>query len=157
MKNQINNNFLASWFTMLMAIAFLLISTNLYAFEIAGTWKLISIERKDNNQWKPDCHSPTGLLIYTDSGYMAAGVNCMLAKKTAQPSFDEKDMTFYMGTYSLKQNSIIHHVINANSTAYYGKDLMRKIQIISDDKINLLVKNKRGQIIRLQWKRISSH
>lgn len=135
-------------------IFILFITTNLYAFNIVGTWKLISIERKVDNQWKPDCYSPTGLLIYTSNGYMSASLNCMLNNN--QPSFLEKNLTFYAGTYTLKNNDIIHHVNNANSSTYFGKNLTRKVQIISDNKMNLLVQTNNGHLIRLKWLRTNN-
>ena len=70
-----------------------------------------------------------------------------------QPSFLEKDMTFYSGTYSVHGNTVIHHANNANSAAYFNKDLTRKIEILSDKKINLLVQDNKGKLIRLEWER----
>lgn len=139
---------------LIVLITLLLASTNLHAFNLIGTWKLVSIEKNVNNRWEPDCNSPNGLLIYTKNGYMAAGINCMLSANSNQPSFAEKDITFYMGTYSVKGDTVTHHPSNANSATYLGKDLLRKIQIISDKKINLVVKNKMGQSIRLEWEKI---
>lgn len=142
-------------FFLLFVILLWLAVENAYAFELVGTWKLISIERQNaNNQWVPDCHSPSGLLIYTSNGYMSAGVNCM-KPNTNQPSFSKQDITFYMGTYSIKKDSVTHHVLNANSENMYGKNLLRKIQIIDNNNINLTLKNKNNNLLRLKWKKIS--
>ncbi len=125
-----------------------------YAFNLTGTWKLLSIERQTkSDHWIPDCASPKGLLIYTAEGYMAAGINCMKTPHSKIPSFSHKDMTFYMGKYSFNQHYVIHSVITSDSGSLYGKNLTRKIIIKNKNQIILLV-NKDHHLIRLKWQKI---
>lgn len=73
-----------------------------YAFNLVGAWQLVSIERQNaQGQWQPDCHHPTGMIIYTASGDMATGLNCIKIQHNA-PSFDPADTAFYVGTYHVK-------------------------------------------------------
>ena len=135
---------------------FSFICANVYAFDLVGTWKLISIEKQDKtNTWEPDCHSPTGLLTYTASGYMAAGINCMKSTNSNEPSFNMQDMTFYIGKYTMNGNEVIHHVQNASDRNYYGKNLVRKLQVINKNQLVLIVKGKNENLVRLKWLRLS--
>lgn len=134
----------------------LLVHTNLYAFSLVGVWKLVSIEHKsDGNTILQDCKSPTGTIIYTPEGYMAANINCMKSKGSKEPSFEPKDMTFYSGTYLLKNHKVTHFVKNASDPTYYGKHLERKLEVINNNKIILKVINKKGGEVKLTWKKLS--
>lgn len=126
---------------------------NSYATNLIGTWKLVSVEKQiKNNRWESDCYSPTGFLIYTANGYMAAGINCM-QNDTFKPSFESKDMTFYMGKYTVNKNIVVHQVLNTSNKNLYGKILERKIEIINNNEIYLVLENK--NTIRLRWKKIN--
>lgn len=124
-------------------------------FNLIGTWKLLSTEEQDQNgTWQPQCHTPTGILIYAASGYMAVAVNCMRAENSKTPSFTPQDMTFYAGQYSLQQDKVIHFVQNSSDPAYYGKALVRKIKILDTNKIILIV-NGTKHLVQLTWQRIN--
>lgn len=137
----------------LFCFILMLFATSTYAFDIIGTWKLIAIERQNaTGEWHSDCHQPTGMIIYTQSGDMAAGLNCMLTN-TEQPSFAPEDTAFYIGTYTRKNNLIYHHIQNASSPLYYGTTQIRELEIINNHEIYLCVKSKDGSMIRLRWQR----
>ena len=132
-------------------------SFNCYAFDISGVWQLISIEQQNKeHQWEPQCSNPSGLLIYTPSNYMAAGINCMKATNAHEPSFIAQDTTFYMGKYTVENNKILHITKNASDKAYYQKALSRNIQIINNYMIVLSLNTKNGVAVRLRWQRISN-
>lgn len=136
-----------------ISIFILFVSSNALAFTLTGTWKLISAEMQtDKNSWKPYCNSPTGLLLYTPQGYMAAGFNCMQKQNAQKPSYKPEDMTFYMGKYILKDNQVTHIVTNSSDPTYYGKNLEREIQPIDQDDMYLVVKQD-GKQFRLKWHR----
>jgi len=128
--------------------------SNSFAFNLVGTWRLQAIEHQlGNKKWEPDCNSPTGLLIYTKEGYMAVGLNCMQEKNPKIASFKKQDITFYTGTYSLKNNIIFHHILNSSSPNLYGRTVKRNLQILNDNEIILLLENKDKNPVRIIWKK----
>ncbi|MFN7686060.1 MAG: lipocalin-like domain-containing protein [Oligoflexia bacterium] len=119
---------------------------------VVGTWRLISMERQnDVGQWKPRCHSPTGLITYTAQGFMAVGINCMQSEGSKEPSSDLQDMIFYTGKYTLDNEKITHHVMNSVGLDFFEKDLVRDIKFNPDGKISLSGKGKNGKMVRLLW------
>ena len=78
----------------------------------------------------------------------------MQSSNSKKPRFDNKDITFYSGKYYITGNTVTHHVLNANSSALYGKNLKRKIKIINNSKMSLIVKSKNNSLIRLNWKKV---
>ncbi len=130
--------------------------TTSLAFNLVGAWQLVSIEKQDKNgAWQPDCNSPTGLLIYTSNGYMAAGINCMSSTNANQPSFDPKDETFYLGKYNINGKFVEHNALNASSADYYGKTLKREILIVSANEMILQIRNTQGHLVQLKWYRLT--
>ena len=125
-----------------------------HAFDLVGTWQLLSIERLNTNgQWQnDDCHAPKGMIIYTVSGDMAAGLNCMNAQDAA-PGFAEHDAVFYVGTYTRQDNLILHHVQNSSSPIYYGTTQTRELEILNDHEMFLRVKSKTGEYVKLKWRK----
>lgn len=123
-----------------------------YAFNLTGTWHLVFIERQNTSgQWINDCHAPTGMIIYTPSGDMATGINCMQAN--GAPSFAPQDTAFYIGTYTRKDNYIYHHVQNASSPLYYATTQTRELEVINANEMYLRIKSKTGESVRLKWRR----
>ncbi len=124
-----------------------------YAFNLVGTWQLVSIERQNaQGQWQPDCHKPTGMIIYTASGDMATGLNCIKIQHNA-PSFDPADTAFYVGTYTRQDNLILHFVQNSSSPLYYGTTQARELEVINTNTMYLRIKSKTGEWVRLKWRR----
>lgn len=153
MKYYLRKNIPAKFF--LFGIFIFVFSWDIYAFNLVGTWKLVSIEQQERNRkWQTDCYAPTGLLIYTSSGYMSAGINCMENAKHNTPSFNPKNLTFYMGKYLIKNNTITHSVQNSSNAKYYGKHLVREFKIVNANEIILIVKNTKDKLVRLKWSRI---
>lgn len=137
--------------TLLFLFLFSIIS-HAYAFDLVGTWHLVSIERQNTKgQWENDCQAPTGMIIYTANGEMATGLNCMQAQSN-NPSFAPADTAFYIGTYTRKNNLIYHHIQNASSPLYYQTTQTRELEIINDNEMYLRVKSNNGSWVRLKWK-----
>jgi len=142
----------------LLGLCLLLFSLNLYAFNLVGVWKLMSLEKQNPQKtWGTDtnCFQPTGLIIYTASGYMSAGVNCMDPKSFNQPNFSPGDITFYMGKYIVKHNHVIHLSQNASNQDYYKKQATREFHVLSKNKFALIITNKDGSLERLTWQRVA--
>ncbi len=136
----------------LLYILILSICIPAYAFNLTGTWHLVSIERQNaSKQWINDCHEPSGMIIYTASGDMATGLNCMQTNGT--PSFAPQDTAFYIGTYTRQDNLIFHVVHNSSSPLYYGTTQTRELEIINPNEMYLRIKTKTGENVRLKWKR----
>lgn len=138
----------------LLVASLFIITCNSYAMNLVGTWKLLTIERQvKNGRWQLDCSSPTGFLIYAADGYMAAGINCM-KDNTFIPSFENKDMTFYIGKYTINKNIVIHQVLNTSNPNLYGENLERKIIAINNNEMYLVLETK--NLVRLKWERVVS-
>lgn len=154
MKSQPLKNFFSCNNIVVILIVSLLTS-NIYGFNLVGVWSLVSIEKESSHgKWIPDCYSPTGLLIYTASGYMSAAINCMTSKTSNIPRFDSKNVTLYSGKYRVNRDEVIHFSENASDSIYYKKILERKIHVLNDNVIILTPNNPSGKNLRLTWKRI---
>lgn len=138
----------------ILSLLLLIFCLQAQAFNIVGSWKLVSIQQENNTQILPSCYSPIGMLIYTASGYMSASINCMETQGSKTPSFSPKDMTFYSGKYVLNKNKITHVVQYASTNTYYGKLLERQIEIINDKEIILTVKTQGGGFVSLTWHKV---
>ena len=137
----------------LSIMLFVLPILNVNAASLVGTWKLSSFEMHASNKQLISCHSPTGLLTYTSTGYVAVGFNCMQADNSKQPSFKLDDMTFYTGKYQVKGNKVIHFTQNGSSPDYYNKKLVRQIDLLTAKKLVLSLKQK-GNSIVVKWDRV---
>ncbi len=125
---------------------------------IVGTWKLIAMDKQNEvGKWQPRCISPTGLITYTSQGYMAVGINCMMLTESKNIIPDPHDIIFYTGTYSIKNNMIIHHVKNSVNPEFYGINVERRFMFETQDKIILSGKGKNGQIVRMEWERLGNY
>lgn len=139
-----------------LIIAISLLSFNhSYAYDLTGTWKLTSFKSYIAKNSQPyNCYSPTGLLIYTNTGYMAVGFNCMVAKQSQNPNYDPSKMTFYMGKYSLNGDIVTHSVMNASDPAYYDKNLQRTIKFIDNNHLLFIATDSKGNEYKLIWQRV---
>jgi hypothetical protein len=132
-----------------------MISLQAHALEekdLVGTWRLQScvLLKKDGDQ--PWCKNPFGVLNYTSSGFMAMAFNCMKPEHDKEITTDPKDMVFYMGKFSIKDNGkILHHVENSSEISRIGKALEREVKIKGDE-ITLTGMGVRGPV-RTVWKR----
>lgn len=124
-----------------------------HATSLVGTWRLSSFEITNPSKNTPICHSPTGLLTYTASGYVAVGFNCMKNINSSDPSFKLEDMTFYTGKYRVEGNKVIHLTENGSSPAYFKKKLERHIDLLTDKKL-ILSLNQKGSHIIVKWDRV---
>jgi hypothetical protein len=141
-----------------LSLGLLLISVNIYAFNLVGVWKLTAIDRQTSEKiWATDtnCFKPTGLIIYTASGYMSAGVNCMNPKSFNQPSFSPGNITFYMGKYIVKHHKVIHISENASNQDNYQKQEVREFHVLNKHKFMLIIKNKDDSLERLTWEKVA--
>jgi len=141
---------------------------------IIGTWKLLSMTYNDQstgkqiNLWG---EKPIGFLTYTNEGRMSAIISSadrrLSAKSADQASPEEQAQLFrscyaYAGTYTMTENSVIHHVEVANDPTWVGKDQVRFIQIEGNKLIVsgppiITVSDSQPKKLVLVWKRIDSH
>ena len=129
-----------------------LVSTMAYAEpapSVVGTWKLISMERQQ-------CLSPNGFLIYSAEGYMSVGINCMKMGDDNKLTLDPGKAIFYAGTYVLHDHTMTHHIINANTAEFFGKDIDRAFAFETGNKIVFSGKTPSGEVSRLVWERVTS-
>ncbi len=98
------------------------------------------------------CFNKRGLITYTEKGYMAVGINCM--QDAQQPSSALYDNIFYTGTYTIKDQTVIHHIQNSNDPMYYGKDLTRDFRCLDSKTVVLTGKGKAGRLVRLTWTKL---
>lgn len=94
---------------------------------IIGAWALESfvIENPEgeSRNWGTNT---SGILIYTESGYMSVSINKNVENKStveAQNFFDS--ILFYSGTFVVDGNTIKHKVTQASSPARIGKEMIR--------------------------------
>ncbi len=118
--------------------------------QIVGTWQLQSYTIMNGENAEPWCHEPFGIISYFSNGYMAVGINCKDADQKLVP--DPKDMVFYTGKYTLKGNTILHHVQNSSELSRIDQTLERNAHI-EGDKITLTGKGTKG-LVRLVWKKL---
>jgi hypothetical protein len=97
-----------------------------------------------------------GLITYTDQGYMAVGINCMLAEGSAEPSMDIKDTVFYTGTYQVIGEKVIHQIQNSSSPVFYGKNFARSFKFSGKKRVELIGKGINGKLVKLVWEKVSN-
>lgn len=111
---------------------------------IVGTWALVATEwrRADGRHANPFGAGATGILIYTEEGYMSAQV--MRADRPPAPvaSATGIDMAMaggvagyiaYFGTYSVDvgHGAVTHYVIGASFPAWSGGEVRRGFRVES--------------------------
>lgn len=112
---------------------------------LVGTWRLASASAwtADGNTDKPPFgSSPTGILMYTAEGRMAALISyggrkpLSGADRIAAPAEERAEAfaTFfaYSGRYSLTGDKVVHHVEIASVENWVNTDLVRLIKLEGD-------------------------
>ena len=96
--------------------------------ELIGTFKLIKYgyQSKNDNVFKPISEWYTGLIHYSDTGYM----NVIVRFAEKPKAFDE--IVSYAGTYKVEGNQIIHQVISSARPEYECLSLVRTYKVVSD-------------------------
>ena len=119
---------------------------------LVGTWRLISAEVADASgvrrpYWK---ESPSGLLIYTSDGHVAAQVydsgrpRLGVPWKSASPDAAQKafvGMSSYFGTYNIDPaaKTVTHLVEGAMSPDWIGTKLVRSYRFLDRNRLELSV------------------
>jgi lipocalin-like protein len=110
--------------------------------KLAGTYKLVSIERKkaDGTRLPPQSANPTGHIFYDEAGRMALVIMQSGRKKyaAAQPTTEEALASFttytgYFGTYAVNEaeGTVTHHLLGSldpNQTAADEKQVFQFAQ-----------------------------
>lgn len=114
--------------------------------QIIGTWNLDTFTiTSPSGEEKPWGENVSGLLIYTNDGYMSVSINAK-----PNPTEPLKSLLFYAGTYEIKDNLIIHKVTHATDLNRIGKTMERKVTI-TDNGMMLTGTGPFG-IAKLQWR-----
>lgn len=104
---------------------------------ILGAWKLTEFAREDTASGeiiRPWGEAPSGYLMYLPDGHMSAVLTAE-GRKAAAPG-DEKQvaklyssMAAYAGTYSVHEDTVVHHVDVAWLPGWVGSDQPRQIKL----------------------------
>jgi Lipocalin-like domain len=128
---------LAHWVLVLAAV--LATITPVYAVDLSvlGAWKLLSFAREDTvsgDNTQPWGENPSGCLIYLPDGHMSAVLTAE-GRKVAAPA-DEKqvaqlysNMAAYAGTYTVHDDTVVHHVEVAWLPGWVGSDQPRQAKL----------------------------
>lgn len=103
--------------------------------DVAGAWTLESfVELREDGSQISWCVGPTGMLIYTESGFMSVAINCDKSTPEGSPSTEAGHRQFYSGRFSIDnaQAAIVHHVTNSTMEKFMGKDLVRLATVEGD-------------------------
>ncbi len=112
--------------------------------DIVGTWRLVraSATTADGKiERAPFGTGPTGFLIYTVDGTMAAlisyGGRSLLSDDRVAAPGEERAQAFatffaYAGRYALGDNQVIHHVQLASVQNWVGTELVRVLELEGD-------------------------
>jgi Lipocalin-like domain len=129
-----------------LIVAWLLVCTAAtYAADLSvlGAWKLVSFAQVDAvtaETSRPWGENPSGYLIYLPDGHMSA-VLTSEGRKPVSPTedkYNEKvgqllfNMAAYAGTYTVKSDTVVHHVEVAWQPAWVGSDQPRQAKINGD-------------------------
>ena len=107
---------------------------------ILGAWKLLSFAREDavsGEIIRPWGEAPSGYLMYLPDGHMSAVLTAG-GRQAAVPA-DEKqvaklysNMAAYAGTYTVHDNTVVHHVEVAWLPGWVGSDQPRQLKLEGD-------------------------
>lgn len=137
---------------------------------LVGTWKLVSASAitasgdRNNTPYGPN---PTGVLIYTREGKMAAMIShsgrkaLSVADRVAAPAEERAEAfaTFfaYSGRYTIMGDKVIHHVEVASVQNWVNTDLIRVVKY-EGDRLTLITPprslNGRIETFELVWERV---
>ena len=119
-----------------------------------GGWELtkFTITSKNGNT-TPFCDGVFGKLIYEKSGSVSVGINCGPHISKDAPALQYGGMLFYSGNFSIQGNSVLHRIENSNVAALLGKEVSRKVEILTDTSLVLTGTLGSGGQLRIEWKR----
>jgi len=105
--------------------------------KILGSWDLKSFKLKSAQGVVADfCKDMNGNILYEKSGHMAVSINCGSFDE-ASPAHKYGGMLFYSATFKVTDGDISHTISNSNSQLLLNKVLVRKIEVLSDTKLEL--------------------
>jgi hypothetical protein len=127
----------ARWVLVLAAALGTITPVHAVDLSVLGAWKLLSFAREDTVSGeiiRPWGDAPSGYLMYLADGHMSAVLTAE-SRKAAAPT-DEKqivqlysNMAAYAGTYTVHDNTVVHHVEVAWLPAWVGSDQPRQIKL----------------------------
>lgn len=99
--------------------------------KLIGTFKLsrYGYDYKKESKFEPVSNWYTGLITYTDQGYMFVTV------RFADKPESFEDIVGYAGTFKVEGDQIIHEVLSSVRPEYEGQTLTRTFRIEGDDLI----------------------
>lgn len=135
---------------------------------LIGTWKLLSAtsttpagERNET----PYGVNPSGLLMYTEDGRVAAIISYGGRKLLAGPiaALQEQAEAFktflaYAGRYSLHGDKVTHQIEISSIQNYVGRDLVRRVEFRGDQIVLVTPPTPvdgKVQIVELIWQRLA--
>jgi hypothetical protein len=135
---------------------------------LVGTWRLLSassITASGERDESPYRAGATGFLTYTADRRVSALISYGGRKPLGMAAGSEEQAeafkTFfaYAGTYTLKEDKVIHRIELSSIQNYVGRDLIRSVKF-ADDQITLITPatlvNGKAQTVELIWQRLSS-
>jgi Lipocalin-like domain len=138
---------------------------------LVGTWKLVSAASTTSagvRNETPYGSGPTGFLTYTGEGRISTvisygGRKAISFGRTGVALMEEQAEAFktflaYAGGYTLRDDTVTHHVEVSSIQNYVNKDLVRSIKF-QDDRIVLVTPptpvNGEIQTVELTWQRLT--
>ena len=127
----------AHWVLVLAAVLGIIAPVYAEDVSIVGAWKLISFAREDTVSGeiiRPWGDVPTGYLMYLPDGHMSAVLTAE-GRKAAAPTEEKQvaklysNMAAYAGTYTVHDNTVVHHVEVAWLPGWVGSDQPRQIKL----------------------------
>src|SRR5437773_2137106 len=121
--------------------------------DLVGEWSLQEFTITDTSgkqvSWRDNC---TGLLIYTNNGYMSVSINSNITGDKTLPANKYDSILCYSDMFEIENNVIKHKVMNASDPSRVGKELIREA-IFEDNTLTLIGKGEFG-IAKLSWNKI---
>ena len=135
---------------------------------IVGTWRLTTRTVVQNGQKVTDAglgELPLGFLVYDGSGHVfaqlmrpnrATTADCAPAVAPANNSATINGYDAYFGTYTIRGDTVTHHLEGALSASDVGKDLTRHFKIFGDTlTISFVTETPTGKQERtVKWERV---
>lgn len=107
-----------------------------------------------NGQEAAFCGGVTGLIIYEKSGHMSVSINCGPQDPIRVPADDYGRQLFYAGRFQIRGSDVAHKITNASSSSLIGKELVRKVEVLTDKVLVLTGPfGSSGQHLRIVWQR----
>ena len=117
--------------------------------QLPGTYKLVKYgyDYKKENKFKPISDWYSGVIHYSDTGYMSVIV------RFAEKPDELADVVSYSGTYKVEGSEIIHQVTASVRPEYEGQTLNRHFKL-NQDELTTEFENTDEFIKYAIWKRI---